>query len=785
MVDNDHNAPGRSAGEQQAGGEESFVMPEWDSGDVGIPAPGAGADYGADGSSPPPAGVDLTAQGLNTRLQAQVGGGPESEAPFTAGDDLANSGTSLKFKLVGSLVLLTLIVLIIGAASLTSLLEINTISFGIATRHAKLARINEEIKTTVLRIHDAGKDFLIAEDEEALDRSERYTAKLRNQLATATQIGESIERETGISFGAQYVSLADSAEQYQLQFTQQSKNIREARENITEDIELALEFKGRLADEMETIRRRVKTLVDDYWIVAKQERAGTIANRRAAEGFGGASGDLSAGVEITNLDRDLLDIQIVIARYLQTEQVNFANAADVLINGALNQADKIRRSALSEKIVLAMNETHKALTFYKGMFKDAKDSIDSVRANRARIDQRVDEQKSELRQTAQNLLALATGISDKAWGSIVSESVKLNKAAKRAWIISLIAALAGTVTGFIVLYFVPRPILATINELVAGARRVAAGDLTKPIAVTSTDELGQLAIAFNHMRTSLLVLVERIQRASVQIATTVNEIQAAANQQSMTSREQLGSLNEFGVALREIAQTSQKLATTADTMASDAKDVADMVDQNNSKSSQALGSMDVIGNATKQTSDRIKALNDQMDSINDAVSTINGVADVTTLLSLNAAIEANKAGEMGKGFSVVATEIRRLSDRSIDSADSIAGMVRDIQRATESSVMSMDKSSEEIRIGVTLVRETTDNLQAINQRMATIRAETTNLAEGASEQAEACTGARSTVGDLQTSANLAAQAARQTSAASYELTAMASQLTAAVSAFRI
>jgi methyl-accepting chemotaxis protein WspA len=197
-----------------------------------------------------------------------------------------------------------------------------------------------------------------------------------------------------------------------------------------------------------------------------------------------------------------------------------------------------------------------------------------------------------------------------------------------------------------------------------------------------------------------------------------------------------------------------------------------------------MESMNAIGESTRQTSDRIKALNDQMDTITDAVSSISGVADQTTLLSLNAAIEANKAGEMGKGFSVVATEIRRLSDRSIDSAGGIGGMVRDIQRATESSVVSMDKSSEEIRVGIDLVQDSTATMQDVNLSMSEITSRTQEIAAGVTQQAVSSTEAQQTITELLSSSNTAAQAARQTSSAAYELNAMATQLSDAVAAFR-
>jgi methyl-accepting chemotaxis protein WspA len=198
-----------------------------------------------------------------------------------------------------------------------------------------------------------------------------------------------------------------------------------------------------------------------------------------------------------------------------------------------------------------------------------------------------------------------------------------------------------------------------------------------------------------------------------------------------------------------------------------------------------MTSMDAIGHSTAQTAERIKSLNDKMDDINEAVSTISMVADQTTLLSLNASIEANKAGEMGKGFSVVAHEIRRLSDRSIDSAGNISTMVRDIQRATESSALAMDKSSEEIRHGITLVGESIDSLGAIDETMERIQEQMRMIVDSVRAQAESSRMVQTTATEMLSSANMVSKAASQTRAVTYELNEMATALSAAVSVFKV
>ncbi|MBT4081755.1 MAG: HAMP domain-containing protein [Gammaproteobacteria bacterium] len=910
---------------------------------------------------------DLTPQGFNQRMRDAIskngsssnGGDSGDDSSFTssAGDLIRTSGFTIKTKLMASLSLLTLIILTLGVISFTSIVEINDLSIGIAERQSALAKVTEEIKTSVFRARDAEKDFLIKEEQEALDRSGRFITKLRGQLEKATELGDEIEKATGIQTGAQFVAMADAVDAYEQQFSEQVKNVKDARDGVDKDIAETEEAKVTLSDRADKLRLLVKGITDDFWIntknvvrqstvdaqtIADQAKAGALAakemadeklsndlkmaadklkedaksasdqiaadkvvadkrirdlaaaartkfnrdadiaiveatklgttrgtakgnaalkgndldsnaaavknkalesqerlaqqNIEAAEMAAQASADAlafsataaatasdklaAAGVEAANkvfeeanlaadnalnktkqstllvqdavvlgtflsdLDRELLTMQIQVARYLQLNKKSFADGAVSTIDVALSIADVVRRESGDEKMTLQMGEVRKQLLEYQKLFRNAVVDADQVVVDTATANAGIDAQKDSLKQTGEKLLVLATDLSDGAWSTIASESRNLQGTGNDAQNLLMILVVVGVLLGAFVLYAVPRPILAAINQLLMGAQRVAAGDLTQPITVSTRDELGQLAGTFDHMRSNLMSLVDRIQCASVQISTTVNEIQAASSQQSATSTEQAGALNEFSVTLREIAQSAEQLASNAGTVAGSSSSIATKVGDANSRSSQMMESMNAIGESTRQTSDRIKALNDQMDTITDAVSSISGVADQTTLLSLNAAIEANKAGEMGKGFSVVATEIRRLSDRSIDSAGGIGGMVRDIQRATESSVVSMDKSSEEIRVGIDLVQDSTATMQDVNLSMSEITSRTQEIAAGVTQQAVSSTEAQQTITELLSSSNTAAQAARQTSSAAYELNAMATQLSDAVAAFR-
>lgn len=749
-----------------------FVMPESDGIVSGHPL----ADKDQAGYGTP----DITPEGFNQRMLDTTGSLNE-----TAGfhgqiiqdtTSAATSGMTIKTKLVGSLALLTLIIVLVGGTAFFSLKKINFLSVGISQNYAKLAKVSEEIKSSVYKMRDAEKDFLILEEPAALDKVTRFTAQLRQQTKEATAIGQVIEESSGIAITSQFASLVTGTDEYESLFAEQVKNIKKARTDINASLAEIKSNEAKLMVEVTSNRLLIKNLIDDYWFAFKGDLDKSQSEK--TESF-------NLGLLMSSVEKELYNTEIQIAKYLDSEKKSFALAAKSFIASTLGIINQARRLTLDDRILLKLEGLRKNLVMYEVLFDESVDNTDKVFSKKALIDVRIAAQKDELKEIGDQLLSYAIELTDANWGIIAAESTKLRKAGSTSQNFLLVVVIASTILGILVLIFIPRPILASVDSLLISSRSVAQGDLSRKIEVNSRDELGLLGSSFEVMRRNLVSLVNRIQLASAQITTTVNEIQTAANQQSSTALEQSTSLNQFSSTLTEITETAENLFSISAQVSKDTTKTAGQVEDSNNKSSQVLESMNTISSSTSQTSDRIKSLNDQMDAINEAVSMISGIADQTTLLSLNAAIEANKAGEMGKGFSIVASEIRTLSDRSIDSASGINGMVRDIQRATESSVVAMDKSSEEIKIGIDRVRESVSNLGSINDAVNALNVQIEDINNSSQAQAVSSRMVQQTTVDLIGSSRIAAQAARQTAGAATELNAMANQLRDAVAQFKL
>ncbi len=785
-MSNDDLTPGENHSSKDSG----FVMPEHDGVNSGHPIESAdqeGMTSESFSASPASTLRGRHSRDSNSRDSKSRSSGIQQASVSGAGGTTTQAmGWSIKNKLTGAFLLLTLLIAFLGYYSYSTLVELSNISLVVSKEQSQIAKLAEEIKTTVYKIRDAEKDFTYLEEQESLDRVTRYTAHIRTQLEEVTRLAEVLEKSTGKSIGAEFATIGELVETYESQFFHQVKSIKQARQDIDAQIKEITGFKKNLLSEIDKILVITDGVVGDYWINTKKIIANSSSVSKSSNNEGVVNNVelVNIGVLLSVLQQELLNAQIQTAKYFDTNKKSFADASRVFVNRSIALAKEIRTRTTDERVAQQMDNVGKNLVRYVGIFNEVTNNNDKVTQTKALIDAKIKSQLDNLKDTSDKLLSSAEVVSARSWGQVKVMGIDLADLSTSAQNNLSLLAILGTLIGIVVLVWIPRPILAGINQLLIGAQQVASGDLTQVVSVNSRDELGQLADTFERMRINLQGLVLRSKNASVQITSAVNEIQAAANQQSSTANEQASSINQFRATLSEMARTAGGLSGIVSDINNYAEKVSDHVRVSNDKSTQLLDSMGLIKDSTQQTSGRIKSLNDQMDSINDAVGVISVVADQTTLLSMNASIEANKAGEMGKGFSVVAYEIRRLSDRAIDSAGDITGKVRDIQRATENSVVAMDKSSEEIRTGIDRVQESTATLSNINDSLNTIRSQMGELSAGAQEQSVASTEAQQSVGELSESSKMVAVSAKETVKAAFEINIMANQLAESVATFR-
>jgi methyl-accepting chemotaxis protein WspA len=233
------------------------------------------------------------------------------------------------------------------------------------------------------------------------------------------------------------------------------------------------------------------------------------------------------------------------------------------------------------------------------------------------------------------------------------------------------------------------------------AHRVASGDLATEVPTTTDkDEAGQLLRAIGGMTESLRALVTRAKQASIELMSTATEFAATSRQQEATVQSFGASTNQIAAAVKQISATSQELMTTMEGVNVVAGQTAGLAEEGQAGLRNLDTTMERMAQAAHTMAARLAAIREEAAEITGVVTTISKVADQTNLLSINAAIEAEKAGEQGLGFLVLAREIRRLADQTAVATLDIEQMVKQMQTAVSAGVMEIDRFAEEVRSGV-------------------------------------------------------------------------------------
>jgi methyl-accepting chemotaxis protein WspA len=310
-----------------------------------------------------------------------------------------------------------------------------------------------------------------------------------------------------------------------------------------------------------------------------------------------------------------------------------------------------------------------------------------------------------------------------------------------------------------VAWSVARTITRPVREAALVADRVAAGDLTATCNGQAPGEAGLLLQAIRKMTTDLRSLIGRIQHSSVALMSTATEIAATSKQQEQTVYDYGASTNEAAAAVNEISATSQELLRTMNEVNQVARQTAQMASTGQESLSGMDRTMRQLAESTRSIGSKLSVISERAANINLVVTTITKVADQTNLLSINAAIEAEKAGEYGLGFLVVAREIRRLADQTAVATLDIERMVKEMQYSVSAGVMEMDKFSEQVRQVVSEVQhigaqlgEIIAGVQGLDQRFDQVTEGMRVQSQGAEQIREAML--RLTEGANQTSVSL-------------------------------
>jgi methyl-accepting chemotaxis protein WspA len=325
--------------------------------------------------------------------------------------------------------------------------------------------------------------------------------------------------------------------------------------------------------------------------------------------------------------------------------------------------------------------------------------------------------------------------------------------------------------------------VAFLREMVHVTEQIASGNLS--VAVKPQSDRDLVGDALLTMVRNLSTLVGQVQKSGIQVASSVNQIAATSKQQQATASEIAATTMEIGATSREITVTSKELVTTVGEVSRVADQSALLAGSGQAGLTHMEETMRHVVEAAAAINSKLTVLNEKAGNIGQVITTISKVADQTNLLSLNAAIEAEKAGEYGRGFSVVATEIRRLADQTAVATYDIEQMVKEIQSAVSAGVMGMDKFSEEVRRGMQDVQQVGGQLTQIIQQVQALAPRFEAVNEGMQAQATGAEQITQALAQLNEAAQQTVESLRQSTQAIDGLNDVSGGLRSGVSRFKL
>lgn len=373
---------------------------------------------------------------------------------------------------------------------------------------------------------------------------------------------------------------------------------------------------------------------------------------------------------------------------------------------------------------------------------------------------------------------LATLVSVNDYTASYQSQTTINLVSYAAMGVFLVLGLAG-IYAFMVYSFKP------LQTIIGGMNQIAAGDLSARYTVTSDDETGQLMSAMKTMIEKLQGMIGSITGSTSQLSTSAEQLAAitvemneGAKRQQSQSEQVATAANEMTATVEEVAHSTQLAAEASHRASTEAQSGKKVV-------GQTIEAIDALAREVEQAAGVINTLKTDSENIGVVLDVIRGIAEQTNLLALNAAIEAARAGEQGRGFAVVADEVRTLASRTQESTQEIHDMIQRLQIGASEAVRVMQESQTRARAGVEQAAKAGTSLETIAEAVETINTMTSQIAAAAEEQSAAAGEIDRNVTDISQLIQQSAKGSEQTYMASEELAKLAAELQSLVSQFRI
>jgi methyl-accepting chemotaxis protein len=500
-----------------------------------------------------------------------------------------------------------------------------------------------------------------------------------------------------------------------------------------------------------------------------------------------------------NSIKDIIEVRIpqkdMLADLMTTTQRSASSLKDAVISDSQSSSKHLQEllahqkkaNELRDKIEAALT-TEKGKAQFKGILEKRKPyaevrnkAVELVRAGRNK--------------EASQLIVTLIPLQEAYFKAIDDMDDLVNATAKKAgddaqtsavlarWIIILLSIFSFTLAAVVSLWIV-RSITQPLNEAVAVAKKISEGDLTVNVTSDCTNETGQLLSAMGIMIVKLKSLIGEIKTASASMASGSEQLSASSEEITRTMADQSSRSSQIAASAEEMSQTVIDIAKNAGNIATAASDTASIAKKGAEVVEKSATESKAIAVTVNSSAKVMQNLGDKSKQIGEIVGVINDIADQTNLLALNAAIEAARAGEQGRGFAVVADEVRKLAERTAKATAEIGGMIASIQGEVGNAVTAMNKTNEQVEVGLKYSLDAGEQLNTIVQSVTSLQGMVHQIASATEEMSST---SEAISGDVQAVASGAKEislGSDQIAQSSSELARLAGQLKSTVEQFK-
>jgi methyl-accepting chemotaxis protein len=349
----------------------------------------------------------------------------------------------------------------------------------------------------------------------------------------------------------------------------------------------------------------------------------------------------------------------------------------------------------------------------------------------------------------------------------------------------LIAGVVSVIVGLLAAIYLIRNFTTRINRVANAMGRIADGDLSTQLKIYANDEIGELGKSINRMQTSISAMITSINNTASQVASSANILNVVSEQSATNSDMMTAQTGTVATACEEMVATSSGIAQSCNMAAESSRQGSNLATDGAYVVQETVNGMNRIAERVKETAATLEKLGSRSDQIGEIVGTIEDIADQTNLLALNAAIEAARAGEQGRGFAVVADEVRALAERTTKATKEIAQMIKAIQNETTSAVAAMEEGVNEVERGTRDAAKSGTALDDILNQINAVSMEINQIATAAEEQTATTTEINNNLQQIAEVVQMSGSSSNETASAAKDLMTLAEEMHRLVGRFTL